>query len=49
MEENQNTQELPTQDGTYIDNILDTLEIPVIENPNEREYEQIENNGEGGL
>lgn len=49
MEENENTQELPTQDGTYVDNILDTLEVPEIENPDDREYEEIETKEEGGL
>jgi hypothetical protein len=48
VEEN-NIQELQIQDGVYIDDIIGTLEIPEIENPEEREYENIITENEGGL
>jgi hypothetical protein len=47
-EESNNVEQLPTEDGVYVSNILDTLEIPEIENPDEKEQEQIEIEEEGG-
>lgn len=41
--------ELATVDGTFVDDVVDTLEIPDIENPDDREYEEIETVEEGGL
>lgn len=49
MEENSNVEILPTKDGTFTDAILDTLEIPNIENSEEKEQENIEIEQEGGL
>lgn len=49
MEENSNVQILPTQDETFVDAVLDTLEIPNIENPEEKEQENIQIEQEGGL
>lgn len=49
MEENSNVQILPTEDGTFIDAVLDTLEIPNIENPDDKEQENIQIEQEGGL
>ena len=41
---------LHTEDGTeYEVEIPDTVEIPVIENPDDREYENIETEVEGGI
>ena len=41
--------ELSTVDGTFVDDVVDTLEIPNIENPDDREYENVEIVQEGGL
>ncbi len=51
MEENNdvNVQELKTVDGVFIDDTIETLEIPNIENPDDREYENIEMEQEEGL
>ena len=49
MEENSNVKILPTEDGTFVDTLLDTLEIPNIENPDDKEQENIEIEQEGGL
>lgn len=49
MEENSNVEILPTEDGTFVDTLLDTLEIPNIENPDDKEQENIEIEQEGGL
>lgn len=53
MEENDNVEALETMDGTYIDEnmILDTQNIPEFteEEADDREYEKIEENSEGGL
>lgn len=49
MEENEAIgPELKTVDGVFQDELLDTLEIPEIENPDDREYENIEIEEEGG-
>ena len=53
MEENDNVEVLETMDGTYIDKnmILDSQNIPEFteEEADDREYEKIEENSEGGL
>lgn len=51
MEENNEVKELETVDGVYVDNemTLDTMEIPDNENPDDREYEQVEIESEEGL
>ena len=53
MEENDNVEVLETMDGTYIDEnmILDSQNIPEFteEEADNREYEKIEENSEGGL
>lgn len=49
MEESDNVELLQTTDGVYVDEIIDTVEIPEIENPDEREYENVELEQEGGL
>lgn len=53
MEENDNVEVLETIDGTYIDEnmILDSQNIPEFteEEADNREYEKIEENSEGGL
>ena len=53
MEENDNVEVLETTDGTYIDEnmILDSQNIPEFteEEADDREYEKIEENSEGGL
>ena len=53
MEENDNVEVLETMDGTYIDEnmILDSQNIPKFteEEADDREYEKIEENSEGGL
>jgi hypothetical protein len=49
MEESTDVQVLSTVDGVYTDMLPDTLEIPEIENPDEREYENVELEQEGGL
>lgn len=49
MEENSNVEILPTEDGTFVDTLLDTLEIPNIKNPDDKEQENIEIEQEGGL
>lgn len=53
MEENDNVEVLETIDGTYIDEnmILDSQNIPEFteEEADDREYEKIEENSEGGL
>lgn len=53
MEENDNVEVLETMDGTYIDEnmILDSQNIPEFteEEADDREYEKIEENSEGGL
>ena len=41
-EENNKAVQLPTEDGIFIDEVLDTLTIPSNDNPNDREYEKIE-------
>ena len=47
--ESTNIQQLPTENGTFVgDSILDTLIIPSIDNPDDREYEEIEIEEEGG-
>ena len=33
--------ELQIIDGTYFEDVVDTLEVPDIENPDDREYENI--------
>ena len=40
--------ELQIIDGTYFEDVVDTLEVPDIENPDDREYENIEIEEEGG-
>ena len=53
MEED--VKELQTVDGVYVEETIDeseeisTLEIPDIENPDDREYENVEIVEEGGL
>lgn len=44
-------EELEVNDGTFSEEIPDTLEIPVMteEEANDREYEEIENTEEEGL
>lgn len=49
MEESENVELLQTIDGVYVDEIIDTVEIPEIENPDDREYENVELEQEGGL
>lgn len=53
MEENDDVEVLETMDGTYIDEnmILDSQNIPEFteEEADDREYEKIEENSEGGL
>ena len=52
MEENNdaNVQELKTVDGVFIDDTVETLEVPDIENAEEiKEQENIETEQEGGL
>ena len=49
MEESTDVQVLSTVDGVYTDMLPDTLEIPEIENPDEREYENVDLEQEGGL
>lgn len=53
MEENDNVEVLETMDGTYIDEnmMLDSQNIPEFteEEADDREYEKIEENSEGGL
>ena len=53
MEENDNVEVLETMDGTYIDEnmIPDSQNIPEFteEEADDREYEKIEENSEGGL
>ena len=53
MEPNENIEVLETMDGTYIDEnmILDSQNIPEFteEEADDREYEKIEENSEGGL
>lgn len=51
MEENNdaNVPELETIDGVFVDNVVETLEIPNIENPDDKEQENIEIEQEGGL
>lgn len=53
MEENDNAEVLETMDGTYIDEnmMLDSQNIPEFteEEADDREYEKIEENSEGGL
>ena len=49
MEESENVELLQTIDGVYVDAIIDTVEIPEIENPDDREYENVELEQEGGL
>ena len=53
MEENDNVEVLETMDGTYIDEnmILDSQNIPEFteEEADDREYENIDENSEGGL
>lgn len=49
MEENSNMENLLTKNETFVDALLDTLEIPNIENPEEKEQENIEIEQEGGL
>lgn len=50
MEENNdaNVPELKTVDGLFIDNVIETLEIPEIENPDDKEQEIVEIEEEGG-
>ena len=41
---------LQTEDGNMFEvEIPDTVEIPVIENPDDREYEKVEIEVEGGI
>lgn len=47
-EESNKAVQLPTEDGIFIDEVLDTLTIPSNDNPNDREYEKIEIEEEGG-
>lgn len=49
MEETDNVELLPTVDGVYVDNVVETLEIPDIKNPEDKEQENIETEQEGGL
>lgn len=53
MDENENVEVLKTIDGTYIDEnmMLDSQNIPEFteEEADDREYEKIEENSEGGL
>lgn len=48
MEENDNVEVLETIDETYMDEIPDTIGGIEIENPDDREYEQINVEAEGG-
>ena len=44
-EESTNIQQLPTENDTFVgDSILDTLIIPSIDNPDDREYEKLKKN-----
>lgn len=48
MEENEVIgEELETIDGVYIDEVIDSDEIPELENPDDREYEEVDESGEG--
>lgn len=47
-EENNIAVQLPTEDGIFTDEVLDTLTIPSNDNPDDREYEEIEIEEEGG-
>lgn len=38
-----------TEEGTFNVEVPDTIELPVIENPDDREYENVEIECEGGL
>ena len=54
MPNEENVKELPLQDGTYAEEILTpdmarTNETPIIENPDDREYEKMEEYKEGGI
>ena len=37
------------QDGSYIGELPDSLEIPVLNNPDDREYEEVKIEVEGGM
>ena len=47
MEEKNNV--LQVTDGSFIPEIPNTLELPNIENPDDREYENVETEVEGGV
>lgn len=49
VEESTDVKLLDTVDGVFTDVTPDTLEIPEIENPEDREYENVELEQEGGL
>ena len=48
-EESNDAKELETVEGVYVEQQVDTKEIPDIENPDDREYEPVEIVEEGGL
>lgn len=48
-EETNSVPELPTVDGVYVDNVIETLELIDIEDPDSREYENIETEQDGGM
>jgi len=47
MEED--NKEIEIVDGSFTPEIPDTIELPVIENPDDREYEKVEIEVEGGV
>lgn len=49
MEETNDVPVMVTQEGEFVDDGVSTLEIPTIENPDEREYENVEIEKDGGL
>lgn len=40
---------LQTEEGTFQVEVPDTVELPVIENPDDREYENVKIEVEGGV
>ena len=48
-EETNSVEELQIVNGVFVENEPSTLEIPEIENPDDREYETVEIETEGGV
>jgi len=40
---------VPIESGSFTPEIPDTVELPVIDNPDDREYEEVEIEVEGGV